>query len=329
MTGLSSVTAAQLNQLVDLGTMATNKGAIIYGTATPDVASNPRYKSFLWLDSSTIPPTIKVYNTNVSTWGAQTLTAGSIGSNEIAGSSIFPWHITARAVYGTNIAIQTITGTNIQPGTILNLHLGLNVVSNANIAVQTISGGLGGAIAIQTIASTNLGAGSVLTLNLGPGVVTRDKIADDAVGSLQISNSAVDVAEIATNAVQSWHITNNAITGAHIQTNAIGLTNLSTNVATLLPRVFATTSATNGTVLRGSGLTCTKTDIGQFTFTFTQPPGFTNYCVFSTTMDDGGASADYGVSVSTNTATFFSVNVWIRASGNSVDPALLYVMALY
>jgi len=65
-TSLASVTAAQLLQMFQTLTPLTNIGGVIYGSTTPDIANNPRFARYLWIDTSTIGATTqatpKYYN---------------------------------------------------------------------------------------------------------------------------------------------------------------------------------------------------------------------------------------------------------------------------
>lgn len=88
VTALTSITQAQLQQLVSQLRPLANIGGVIYGSATPDIANNPRFSRYLWIDSSTIglttQATPKYYNTATATWDSVTVPSASVGSAQLA-----------------------------------------------------------------------------------------------------------------------------------------------------------------------------------------------------------------------------------------------------
>jgi len=84
ITALSSVSQSQLLQMVNQAAPLPNIGGVIYDTITPDVASNPRFARYFWLDSSSTPPTIKIYKTTTSSWQAFAPTGESIINTTLA-----------------------------------------------------------------------------------------------------------------------------------------------------------------------------------------------------------------------------------------------------
>ena len=90
---LSSITQAQLLQMINQAAPLTNIGFAIYGSTTPDVVNNPRFARYLWIDTSTIGPTTqatpKYYNTVTATWNSVTVPSASITAIQLAA------HVTA------------------------------------------------------------------------------------------------------------------------------------------------------------------------------------------------------------------------------------------
>lgn len=78
VTSLTSITQAQLQQLVNQIAPLSNIGLIIAQSTTPDVASNSRFAFYIWLDTSSSPPTPKYYNSGTTTWTAISVAAGSL-----------------------------------------------------------------------------------------------------------------------------------------------------------------------------------------------------------------------------------------------------------
>ncbi len=87
ISALSSATAAQLMQLISQAVPLSNIGGIIFQATTPDVASNPRFERYIWLDDSSDPPVAKYYNAGTTTWTAVAVAAGSISNAEIAAAA--------------------------------------------------------------------------------------------------------------------------------------------------------------------------------------------------------------------------------------------------
>jgi hypothetical protein len=87
ISSLSSVTQAQLMQMVNQIAPLANIGGVIYGATTPDIANNPRFSRYLWIDSSTIgastQATPKYYNTTNSAWEAVTVAPATVGDAEL------------------------------------------------------------------------------------------------------------------------------------------------------------------------------------------------------------------------------------------------------
>ena len=147
MTGSTSVTATKLNQLVDNGTAAGGKGMLIYASSTPDIANNPRYSRFIWLNTNYDPPIPFAYKTNGAYW--TNITAIS----SIAAGSVVEASIAANAVTTTKIADNAVTDAKITAGAITSTKYAAGSISNASIANLTI---IGGNIATNTITVTNL-----------------------------------------------------------------------------------------------------------------------------------------------------------------------------
>jgi len=87
ISALSSATAAQLMQLISQAAPLSNIGGIIFQSTTPDVASNPRFARYIWLDSTTDPAVAKYYNAGTTSWTAVSVAAGSITNSEISASA--------------------------------------------------------------------------------------------------------------------------------------------------------------------------------------------------------------------------------------------------
>jgi hypothetical protein len=65
-----------------------NIGGVIYGSTTPDVTGNPRFKRYVWLDSATDPPTPKYYDTGTLTWDANSVADNAVTAAKIADAAV-------------------------------------------------------------------------------------------------------------------------------------------------------------------------------------------------------------------------------------------------
>lgn len=291
LSGVTSVTAAQLNQLVNRAVAATNKGFIVYGASTPDTANNVHQKRYLWLDSSSMPPAIKVYNTNTSTWVPQPVTTGSISTNELAANAVISGKVAANAIWSTNIVNEEIAAEDIASGSIISRHLFQgDTVSNMHLATRSIEGGYGGKLALATLTHTNIAAGTIQGFNLAAQTITSNYIAAGQVFEAHIAPTNITTALLKNDAVQTDKITNGAVTAAKIADNTITTNKLETNIVASLPRAWGAFDAA-GTLLRGYGITSvTKLAAnGTYVVVLSAAAPTSNYVVTATTINDSGS----------------------------------------
>lgn len=240
LTGSTSVTAAKLNQLVDNGTVADNKGMLLYTNSTPDTANNVRFTRFLWMDTSANPPTPKAYFTN-GTLGINGYWTNVQATATIADGSVTEAKIAAGAVTVNKIGAGAVTYDKLGSGSVINSKLALNSVGSSNIYGLTIQ-------------STNIANGQILSTNIGAAQVLNYHLAG---GSIQLTNLASGFllygSNIANGTITSNHIANaglnitnlpvNSITAAYMQA---GVLPSSTNfTAVAMPAAGATTTVTH------------------------------------------------------------------------------------
>lgn len=202
ISALGSATAAQLMQLVSQAAPLVNIGGIIFQSTTPDVASNPRFARYIWLDSTTDPAVPKYYNAGTTSWTAVSVAALSITNAEISASAAIAVTKlafgTARYVLRTNAA--GTANEFVAPTSIFNSDelAAVKVTSNGGTdgylkSVSGVTQWIANATeraaisaSLNSLAPTVLAAGSNNTLmgTDGSGVV---KFA--AIGSLLANNS--------------------------------------------------------------------------------------------------------------------------------------------
>lgn len=218
LTALTSVTASQLNQLVDRGTVTTNKGMVYFGSSAPDVASNARYSRFIWLDSTSLPPTPKTYSNG--TWYATSVADGAI--------------ITAK------LADSAVTAVKLAPNSVTSAKIEANAVINAGIADGAVT-------------SNKLGALSIGTAHIQAQAVTAAKILDYTITSTQIAVATISNNQIATGGVVNSNLAVNAVSGDKIALNAITSTNIATGGVAITN--LAAASTTNLVIRSGTSST--------------------------------------------------------------------------
>jgi hypothetical protein len=314
-TGLSSITGAQLYQMVQGSVIATNKGAIVFGASTPDVANNVRFKTWIWLDSSTLPPSIKVYNTNTSAWVAQPVTAGAIGTNEITANAVISGKIAANAVYSTNIVNEEVSAADIASQSLISRHFFDNQISNAFMAVRTLEGGYLGSIALATITHTNIALGTIQGGNLASGTVTSNYIGESTIYAFHIAPTNVNETHLRTDAVTTDKITNSAVTAAKIADGVITTNKLASAAHQQLIKAWGLVDS-GGTLANGYGASVVRAAQGIYVVTPTVAPGITNYAVSLAVITDVGNNRV--ARVATNTTTAFTVKV-CNASTDAVQ----------
>lgn len=168
ITGQSSVTAAQLLQMVNSGKIAWPKGGVIRTNNLPNLVNEARLTNWLWLDSRTTPATLKGYigdgsQNSETNWVATTLSGASVGSAQLANPAVAVGQIFANAVVTSNLANNAVTDVKISAGAINNSHLQGGSVSNANIALATITGDR---VAAATLTGANIQDGSITSADV-------------------------------------------------------------------------------------------------------------------------------------------------------------------
>lgn len=83
---VNTITQTQLLQMVQRMEPLSNIGGIIYSATAPDVANNPRFIRYIWMDSSTTPPIPKYYDG--ANWQSRDIADGSIVNSMLAARSV-------------------------------------------------------------------------------------------------------------------------------------------------------------------------------------------------------------------------------------------------
>lgn len=306
-TGSSSVTGAQLLQMINNASPTNGRGFVIRSTSTPDHASNPRMTNYLWLDSSTEPPRIKVYDSSAATWVPQSVTAGSIGTNELAANAVISGKIGPDAIHSTNIIDESIFAQDIAEQNIVTSHLFPgNTVSNMHIATRTIEGGYDGKLALATLTHTNIAAGTIQGFNLAAHTVTSNYVGAASIYGYHLATTNINTDHLRDDAVSTAKLTNGAVTAAKIAENTITTNNLAPSAHQQLVKAWGWVDS-GGTLANGYGAGVTRVAQGIYLVTPTVAPGITNYAVVSTALFNTPGTGGRTMMVATNTTTTFTL----------------------
>jgi len=188
ISGLSSVTQAQLLQMVAQLAPLDNIGGVIVmsgaASAHPDVTGNPRFARYLWIDTQSLPTTLlKMYDGSGDTyaaWVTTTIADSSITAAKLANYavSILNGSGAAKIAYkqdGTADAtksnylvrldaagqyVEIVPASTVVNGVTINLSQ-LNVSSATNGYVLTYNSSLGAAVWTALSVSALITAGSI------------------------------------------------------------------------------------------------------------------------------------------------------------------------
>lgn len=257
LTGRSTVTPSQLNQLVDAGQLRTNRAAFLLTNSDPDVVSYPRYTNWVWLDQSSIPFVLKTWNANSNAW-----IAVSFGTN---------------AITTAQIGDGQITTDKIANGAVTTDKLGDNSVSEAKIIAGQVTASKMANNAITTLSITN---GAVTSDKIAVNGVITTNITDGAVTSNKLASASVTADKLAPGAVAASTITDGSITGIKIANETIGTTNIIDGAVSTNKISFGMWLSTNQTAaIPAAGSAAT------FTHTFPAQPQCVRVVLICTTTD--------------------------------------------
>lgn len=251
LTGQSTVTASQLNQLVDSATIKTPYGIVIRTNGRPTLSAFSGHTNYLWYDTSVSPPSLRGYvccgdaDTN---WVTATLGAGAVASGNLATPAVAAGQIFANGVVTSNLADNAVTDTKISAGAVVNSKIAGGAVSNANIALGTITGDK---ISTLTITDTNLAAGTI----------TGGKLVNSTITSNQLAASTVNIANIAPGTAGAFLATTTG--GSQVWTNAFAVS-VTSGIAVPTGSTSLTNAHTLGSVptIIQLRLVCGTADVG-------------------------------------------------------------------
>lgn len=170
ITGLTSVTATDLENLINNATLAKAKGMVISSNTAPPVSV---YSNWIWLNTSYEPPQINVYSPIAGIW-SNMQSSVLLTSNNIADGSITSSKIADYAVTGIRLADDSVVNRTIQAGAITKNKIPMGEIAGTNLNLNSL-----------VIGGTNIGAGSISNAHLASGAISGDKI---TTGSITVTN---------------------------------------------------------------------------------------------------------------------------------------------
>lgn len=320
-------TPTQLNQLVDAGLIATNKGLIFITPGNTNPTATPFGRSdmtnFVWRDTSNAPPVLRVWNAAAGTWDTASLAPGSVTTSilndgavttpKLAASAVETAKIGDRQVTTAKIAIDGVWTTNILDAQVVSNKIGNRTIVATNIASGVITAT---ELATNIIGSNYITLYSVTASNLQPYTITSNVLANNSVDGTKVVERSLGNTDIALGV-----LTSNEIAGA-----SITLTNLETRLQSGF--AFAWVRFNGAGTISGSNnvASVTRNSVGFYTLTFITNPTTTNYIINGNCQSVSGAGlfvsptniapGSFQIATYTTTPTATdSSNVWISVFG--------------
>lgn len=273
-TAFTTLTAARLNQMIDNGTVNTNKGLVIVTNGTPNTASFPHYTNFLWLDISTQPPVLKLYTSaGGGAWNSVGLGTTNVTTDKIADGAVTTVKIAGDAVDITKITNNAISSAKLQDGSVTRAKL-----SDSPPAIWPEHFNTG---AVGDAALTN--AQIIGTTRIVDGSVTREKLAAGVIGAGQLTNNVIYSSNLNAAIIYGSNIVANTITFTNIASNTVRTNELDQQIVTnlFLMKAFGKIVYSGGASLVASRnvSSISYAATGKFTVNFATPMTTTNYVV--------------------------------------------------
>ena len=222
LTGQSSVTPYQLNQLVDAGTVRTNRGLFILTNAAPDVVSYPRYTNWVWLDQASIPFVLKTWNANSNAWIAVSFGTNAITTAQIGDGQVTTPKLANGAVDSDKLGDNSVIESKIVAGQVSASKMANNAITTLSITNGAVTSDK---IAINGVITTNILDGAVTSNKLAAASVTADKFAPGAIGTATIPDNSITAAKMQADSILVTNIVDGIITKAKLSfgtpTNAV------------------------------------------------------------------------------------------------------------
>lgn len=304
LTGRTTVTPYQLNQLVDAGTVRTNRGLLLITNAAPNVVAFPRYTNMIWLDQSSIPFVLKSWNANSNAWIAVSFGTNAIITAQIGDGQVTTPKLADGAVTTIKLGDNSVTSDKIIAGQVTASKMANNSVTTLSITNGAVTSDK---IAINGVITTNILDGAITSNKIAAASITSDKFAPGAIGVATLADNSVSGIKIQTGAISTTNILAGSVTTNKI---SFGMW-LSTNQLAAVPAAGAAAAFTHTFPAQPQSirvvLVCTSADLNYSVGDEVEITGFQNvvaaddYPAFAVITTSAGTSVIRGSGASTIT----------------------------
>lgn len=211
-TGVTSLTASKLNNIVDNAYPASHIGLVIVTNNTPSLGLHSP-TNYVWLDSATTPYTLKTWRVDSNAWVAGTIAPLSVDDSHLATNAVVSGKVAANAIWTTNINDNAITSAKIQALAVTAGKYAAGSVDTADIAADAITSAL---IQDGTIASADIANAAITATLLAANSVRATNIVDGSVGQAELAANSVARTNVMTDAISSTNIVDGSIAVADI-----------------------------------------------------------------------------------------------------------------
>lgn len=190
--GDAQISGALILQAINQIEPLANIGGIVYGDTAPDVVSNPRFSRYIWLDSTSDRPVMKLWDDVALNWSASTIAAASIIATMLADYAVsvlngsgnpkiaYRQNATADATKANNVLCLDGSGQYVNVATVISL-----IAAGAlNLNKLDISGITAGDLLYKNSSGALAGIAPASVFSIAAGSVALTSIQDQGVGTL-------------------------------------------------------------------------------------------------------------------------------------------------
>lgn len=274
-TGVTTLSASQLNQLVDNAKPAANRGLVLVTNGTPDTTTYPYFTNYLWKNISVSPPALMFWNG--SAWSSATIGTGAVTTDSLAAGSVTTAKLGTGAVQTINIGTNVVTSDKIADLAVTISKLAANSVSGTNILDNTIGQTK---LMANSIAESNIINGAITSNKLSASSVTLDKLASQLT-SANILGGTISGTNIAGGTIVQTNLAANSVVSTNVVDGSITRAKIVSTVYTVHAYGAFTSADTTGAVTANFLANCSVAfdSANGFDVTFTTPSTTTNYAV--------------------------------------------------
>jgi len=282
VSGMTTITGAQLNQLVDNATVKTNRGLIYASKTAPDTVNNPRFTNFLWLDLNYSPPILKQWG--ITNWIIANVQDGSVTTPKLADNAVTSSKIADGTITSVDINTNAIQTINLQDLAVTTAKIGSNAVTTDRLADNAVTSTK---IVTNAINGDHLSDNLLTRRHFPVNGITTNYIdfSNFVLFSSNIAAANILSNNIAASNVYGIHIVNNAITTEKLASNSVTFDRLPAEFADMQPKIFIIYDVDANSVRQFYSLSnlisggVLRTNTSTLTVTLTNSLSDTNYYV--------------------------------------------------